>query len=116
LKQWDKSYVDSNFREIENENLEVVNEFSRWFYNYFDGIDQITGNDAVNQKFKNVLEVKTMFATKLEEYKKELLAEGREEGRQEGMLVSAKKLKEKGLSEQKIADLLDLDIKEVKNL
>ncbi len=116
--------IDELFRIIENENLEIVNEFSRWFYNYFDGLDQITGNDAVTRKFKNVLEGKTMFATKLEEYKKELLAEGRaeglekglEKGREEGILESAKKLKTKGLTDQKISELLDLDIEEIKKL
>ena len=65
-----------------------------------------------------------MFATKLEEYKKELLAEGRaeglekglEKGREEGILESAKKLKTKGLTDQKISELLDLDIEEIKKL
>ena len=69
-----------------------------------------------------------MFATKLEEYKKELLAEGREEGleegiekgreegREEGLLESARKLKEKGLSVKKISELLDIDIEKIKNL
>ena len=112
--------IDELFKIIEDENLEVINEFSRWFYNYFDGIDLISGNDGINRRFENVLEVKTMFATKLEEYKKELLEQGleqgREEGKRSGLIESAKKLKEKGLSNRKVAELLDLDIEEVKKL
>ena len=112
--------IDELFSIIENEKLDVLNEFSNWFYNYFDGIDKVTENDDINRRFENILEVKTMFATKLEEYKKELLAEGREEGlkkgREEGLLESAKKLKAKGLSDIKVAELLDLNIDEVKNI
>ena len=61
-----------------------------------------------------------MFATKLEEYKKELLQEGRqegrEEGREEGKLESARMLKAKGVSVTEIARLLEIDIEKVKNL
>ena len=68
-----------------------------------------------NSKKKNLISFflcPIMFATKLEEYKKELLAEGREEG----ILESAKKLKKKGLTDKKISDLLELDIEEIKKL
>ncbi len=96
--------IDELFRIIADENLEVVNEFCNWFYNYFDGIDEIAVNTGLSNKFQNILEEKAMFATKLEAYKKELLAEVREEG----VAETIKKLKSNGYSVEKIASMLNM--------
>ena len=115
-----KYKIDDLFEIIVNEKLEVVEEFAGWFNNYFAGINDISGDNMINRRFDNILEAKGMFATKLEEYKKELLQEGRqegrEEGREEGKLESARMLKAKGVSVTEIARLLEIDIEKVKNL
>ncbi len=68
---------------LKDEAPEALTRFGNWFSNF---LETTGGFDAPEfAEITTVSEVRTMFATKLEAYRKQLIEEGREEGLEEGL-------------------------------
>ena len=59
-----------------------MERFSLWLQNF---LAATAGGDAGARPLRDLTEVRTMFATKLEQYGEKLKREARQEGRQQGM-------------------------------
>ncbi len=91
--------------------------FGRWISNYLAGT---TGATTVTRAIRSAGEMKSMFATKLQQYgerlKDEARQEGRQEGRQEEKRETARALKEQGVDVEVIAKATGLSTEEIEAL
>jgi len=108
---------------LKAEQPEVVKAFVSWLSNFF--ADPVP--DWV-MDVSQLTEVPTMLATKVQKWKEELIHEGVQQGLQQGLqqgvfegekrkaLVTAQKLKQKGMSLAEIAEVTGLSIEEIQKL
>ncbi len=104
---------------LKAEQPEVVKAFVSWLSNFF--ADPVP--DWV-MDVSQLTEVPTMLATKVQKWKEELIQEGLQQGLQQGVfegekrkaLVTAQKLKQKGMSLAEIAEVTGLSIEEIQKL
>ncbi len=108
-----KKQIDALIEIIEDEQPEVINLLQGWFLNFLKRADE---KEELTQKFLPLTEVKTMFATKLDAWGKELFAEGIEQGIEQKAREDAKKLKEAGVDIKTIASCTGLSEEEVRQL
>ena len=64
---------------IKNENLSVVKELVEWFNNYLSALSGNIETETISLKLESLMEVKTMFATKLKEHDEKLIEQGLKE-------------------------------------
>ncbi len=106
---------------LSDEAPEQFEIFGRWLSNYLAGT---AGEAAVTEPIRSVWEIKSMFATKLQEYgerlkeeaRKEALQEGRQEGRQEERRETARAMKERGIEVAVITEVTGLSTEEIEAL
>ncbi len=84
---------------IKNENLSVVKELVEWFNNYLTGISGSIDKNTISFKLESIMEVKTMFATKLKEHDEKLLEQGIEQGIERGIERGIEQGIERGIEE-----------------
>ena len=91
--------------------------FGRWISNYLAGT---TGAKTVTRAIRSAGEIKSMFATKLQQYgerlKDEARQEGRQEGRQEEKRKTARAMKQRGIDVAVIAEVTGLSTEEIEAL
>jgi predicted transposase/invertase (TIGR01784 family) len=108
---------------LEQEQPEVYRAFIQWLFSFFsEPVPDWVG------ELSQLREVPTMLATTVKQWEQDLvqqglqkgLFKGKQEGLQEGLLQgkreTARKLKQKGMSIQEIAELTGLSIEEVQAL
>ena len=100
---------------LEQEQPEVYRAFLSWLNTFFSKPVPDWVTEQLDTK-----EAPTMLATTLNKWKQELVQQGLQQGVYEGekrkAIATAKKLKEKGLSLQEIAEVTGLSIEEVQKL
>ncbi|TVQ21177.1 MAG: hypothetical protein EA382_13990, partial [Spirochaetaceae bacterium] len=99
---------------LSDEAPEQFEVFGRWFSNYLAGT---AGEAAITEPIRSVWEIKSMFATKLQEYgerlKEEAREEGRLKGRQEERRATARAMTERGIDIAVIAEVTGLSREEI---
>ncbi len=102
---------------LKEEAPELRERFTEWFASYLVG----QGLDVTaDQPIRDLQEVKTMFATKFQEYSRRLKEEGLEQGHERGQtaerLAIARRLLDRGESVKDVADLTGLSTEDVAKL
>lgn len=108
--------IDKLIEIINDEDLEIASLFSNWLNNYLSAIDGFSEKDFISRKVENVMEVKTMFATKMKEYEKKLLEQGIEQGIEQERRNSVNRLKNKGFSNKEISEILDILVEDIEDI
>jgi len=111
--------IDNLYDMVKNEKPDEIAVLTNW-------LRVILRDDTrgIYHEVKQAEEIRTMFATKLEQYgeklRKEALREGKQEGKQEGLhekaVQTAKALLKKGMPLKDISEITGLSIKEIKKL
>ena len=94
-----------------------MERFSLWLQNFLAGT---AGGEDTARPVRNLREVRTMFATKLEQYgeklKRQAREEGREEGREEESVRVARRLLGRGESVADVASITELSEERVREI
>ena len=109
--------IDEVIAILSEEAPEAVERFSLWLQNFLAGT---AGGEDAARPVRNLTEVRTMFATKLEQYGEKLKGEAREEGRKKGREEAsvrvARRLLDRGHSASDVAAITDLSEQRVREL
>ena len=97
---------------IRDEDMEVVQEFTRWLNNFLSTMMGEEAREGIVKKIESVMEVKFMLETKWKEYRERL----REEGKGEKAREAARKMLDKGFSVDDICEITGLSPIEVEKL
>ena len=92
---------------LSDEAPEQFEVFGRWISSYLAGT---TGENTVTKAIRSAGEIKSMFATKLQEYGERLKEVARQEGRQEERRDTARAMKERGIDVAVIAEVTGLSL------
>jgi len=107
--------IDNLYDMVKNEKPDEIAVLTNWLRVIFR--DDTRG---IYHEVKQAEEIRTMFATKLEQYgeklKKEALRKGKQEGLHEKAVQTAKALLKKGMPLKDISEITGLSIKEIKKL
>jgi predicted transposase/invertase (TIGR01784 family) len=106
--------LDKIIEIIKDEKPNVINEFSNWLNNYLGSLSGRTGKDTISLKIEDVMEVKSMFATRMKAYGKKLIEQGIEQGVEQEKRTIILNMDQQGLVPEKIAELTGLGIDEVR--
>ena len=93
---------------MKKENIIDIRVFIRWLTGMF----RIDKNEPQYKKIKDIQEAKSM----LSEVADKLIKKWKQEGREEGRIDAAKKMKQDGLDADFIAKYTDLSIQEIEKL
>jgi len=100
---------------IKNEIPDEIAVFTNWLRVVFQD-----KNEDIYHEIKQVEEIRTMFATKLEKYGEKLKKEAMQEGLQEGMhrkaIQTAKALLKENMPVEKISSITGLPVEEIESL
>lgn len=105
---------------IEKEHPELIRLFRLWLGNLFETTKDKFETEEITSGLDELMEVKTMFATKLKKYSEKIKKEGKVEGRVEGRVeekhVTAQKMLEKGFEIALISEITGLSTEEIAEL
>ena len=109
--------IDEVIAILSEEAPEAVERFSLWLQNF---LAATTGGGDAARPVRDLTEVRTMFATKLEQYgeklKREARKEGLEKGREEEAVRVARRLLARGESVYDVAEITELSEERVRDI
>jgi len=103
--------IDTVAEMIKNEKPDEITIFTNWLRVIFQD-----KNEDIYHEIKHVEEIRTMFATKLEEYGEKLKKEALREGMHRKAIQTAKALLDKNMNIQEISEITGISVEEIENL
>ena len=110
--------IDKIIKIIMNEKPNVLTEFSNWLNNYLGSLSGLAEKDTISLKIENVMEVRSMLATRMKAYNKKLIEQGIKQGFEKGTEQTEKRvvlnMQSHGFAAEEIAELTGLSIDEIR--
>jgi predicted transposase/invertase (TIGR01784 family) len=111
-----KQEIDKIIEIISKERPNVLTEFANWFNNYLSYLSGLAERDTISLKIEDIMEVRSMLATRMKAYNRKLIEQGIEQGIEREKRTIVLNMDNQGLPPDKIAELTGLGIDEVRKL